>query len=233
MARGKRSESNGLDAANALKAAKDEPAAETGAVEEQGGDEDAPGAGHNGPEPLTEEQTIALTFSHKRAYAAALATKKAADAALKNTAKLAKSELGDTAVADIKDIIAIETEDGEKKLKAEVERKLKIARWMGLPNGANGELFPQVDRTPAVDRAAARGKRDGLAGERANPQCDPSVPQYNAYLEAYNAGQKIAFTIKPLVPPEPVAAAPTEEPDDFDTLPPADEPPAPAEVSVG
>lgn len=230
MARGKRSESNGLDAANALKAAKDEPAAETEAVEEQGGDDEAPGAGHNGAPELTEEQTIALTFSHKRAYAAALAAKKAADAALKNTAKLAKSELGDTAVADIKDIIAIETEEGEAKLKAEVERKLKIARWMGLPNGANGELFPQVDRTPAVDRAAARGKRDGLAGEPANPQCDPSVPQYNSYMEAYHVGQKIAFTIKPLVQPEPVAADLAREPDDFDTLPAADGPPTPEEA---
>lgn len=229
MPRGKRSESNGLDAANALKAAKDsEPIAEQEVVEEQGDDE-TPGAGHNGgPPELTEEQTIALTFSHKRAYATALATKKAADAALKNVAKLAKSELGDTAVADIKDIIAIETEEGEKKIKAEMERQLKVARWMGLPTGANGELFPQVDRTPAVDRAAARGKRDGLAGEPANPQCDPSVPQYNAYMEKYHEGQKIAFTIKPLVQPEPVDATSAEEVDEFDTLPAADGPPEPA-----
>lgn len=226
MARGKRAESNGLDAANALKAAKESGAVEeTEAVEEQGGDEESPGPGHNGPEPLSEDQTIALTFTHKRAYSAALAVKKKADADLKNAAKLAKAELGADAIADIKDIIAVETEEGEKKLKAEVERKLKIARWMGLPNGANGDLFPQVDRAPAIDRAAARGKRDGLAGERADPQCDPSVPQYNSYMEAYHAGQKVAFTIKPLAPPEPAAG--TEEADEFDTLIPAEQPPSP------
>lgn len=231
MARGKRAESNGLDAANALKAAKESGAVdETEAVAEEGAEE-SPGPGHNGPEPLTEDQQIALTFTHKRAYQAALSVKKQADADLKNAAKLAKAELGADAVADIKDIIAIETEAGEARLKAEVERKMKIARWMGLPNGANGELFPQVDRTPAVDRAAARGKRDGLAGERADPQCDNSVPQYNSYMEAYHVGQKVAFAIKPMVQPEPEQAAASV--DAFDTLAPVEEPPAPQEVAVG
>lgn len=225
MPRGKRAESNGLAEAQAL-AAKEaeghEP--ETEAVEDAEDGDEAPGPGHNGPAELTEDQRIALTFQHKKAYESALATKKAADAALKNSCKLAKAELGPDAVSDIKHMIELETEEGESKFKAKVEREVRIARWMGLPVGANGNLFEAVDRTPAVDRAAAAGKRAGLAGDRCENPHDSSTPQYAAFMTGYGEGQKAAFSIKPLAP---AVNASAEAADEFDTIPSADEPPAP------
>lgn len=228
MARGKRAESNGLDAANALKSAKDTEQPDTEAVEQ--GDDETPGVGHNSePDPLTEDERIALTFVHKRSYEAALAVKKKADADLKNAAKLAKADLGDEAVPDIKSMIELETEEGERKFKKEVERRVRVSRWMGLPVGQNGNLFDAVDRTPGVDRAAAAGKRQGLAGDRMSCPHDPSTPQYTAFVTGYQEGQKIAFAIKPLVP----AAPPATAPDEFDALDPmhGDEPPAPEAVA--
>lgn len=182
-----------------------------------------PSVGHNSdatPE-LTEDQSIALTFLHKKAYVAALAVKKKADADLKNVCKLAKSELGDGGIDDIKDMIALETEEGEKQLKAKIDRQMRGARWMGLPFGAQGSMFDQVDRTPAVEKAYANGKRDGLAGEPQHNPHDPSVPQYAEYLRGWQDGQ--AVLAQGIRPPTPIEAA--AKPDagvEFDDLPAAE-----------
>lgn len=227
MARGKRSESNGLDAANALKAAKESaPVAETEAVEGQEGEEESPGLGHNQP-TYTSDERFALLSRHKQSIVALRAAKKEAATAVKDAEKLCKSELGDEAVAEIDHMILLETAEGEAKFKKTVEREVRVAKWMGLPVGANGNLFDDVDRTPSVDRAAGAGKRAGLAGERAECPHDPSTEQYTAWMTGYHEGQKIAFNIKPI---EPIVAA--DESDEFDTLIPADEPPAPQEVAV-
>lgn len=75
-----------------------------------------PKVGHNGGPKieLTEEQRQALFFNqHLPKYKAALAQKKAADAHLKNVCKIAKAELGDTVIGDIKLAIEAETPEGE------------------------------------------------------------------------------------------------------------------------
>ena len=153
------------------------------------------GVGHNGAPGLTDDQTAALFFQHKKAYSAALAVKKDADAKFKNACKLAKSELGDDAVPSIKDALLLETEEGEAKIKAEIERKMRIARWMAVPFGSQPDFFEE-DRTPAVDRARAEGKRDGLSGVSLKPPYDPSLPQYEAYAEGWHEGQAASFAIQ-------------------------------------
>lgn len=227
MPRGKRAESNGQAEAEAKKIA--DQAVANGGAEENGADDESAehGPGHNSaaPRELTDDERASLTFNHKRAYVVALAAKKKTDAALKQVAKLAKAELGDDAVPDIKSIIELETEEGEAKLKAEVERRIKVARWMGLPVGVTGNLFDAVDRTPAVDRATAKGKRDGLAGEPCRPNHDPSTPQYTGYMTGYQEGQKIMFAIKPMAPAPSEAVAESDV--EFDDLVPAEEPPTP------
>lgn len=154
-----------------------------------------PQTGHN-KEPLTDEQQAALGFQHKKAYEAALAVKKTADASFKNVCKLAKAEMGDDAVDTIKDMIAAETEEGEAKLKARIERALKAARWMAVPLGAQSELFAEPDRMPAVDRARAEGKRDGMAGKTLKSPYDQTLPQNEAYHEGWQEGQKAIFAIQ-------------------------------------
>lgn len=181
--------------------------------------DEAPSVGHNSAAhtELTEDQRIALTFVHKRAYEAALAVKKKADAELKNVCKLAKAELGADAVDTIKDMIALETEEGEKRHKAEIERRLRAAKWMGLSFGAQGGLFDVADMTPAVEKAYANGKRDGLAGNPQNNPHDPSVPQHGEYLRGWHDGQSVlAQGFRKPTPIEEVAQGAAVE---FDDLP--------------
>lgn len=183
---------------------------------------EAPGIGHNvpKPDPLTEDQRIALTILHKNAYVTALAAKKAADKAIKDIAKIAKAELGADAVADIKQIIELETEEGEKRQKAEIERAMRVARWMNVPYGSQAHLFGEPDRTPAVDRAYSEGKLDGLAGKDQVSHYAPSTEQYNKYLEGWSDGQKVlAAGIRPLTPIEEASIQPDVE---FDDLPAAE-----------
>lgn len=138
---------------------------------------------------LTEDEKRALLFQHKGLYEKALAEKKAADAKLKNVCKLAKSELGKGAVDDIKDAIALDQPEGEAAHRAEIERKLRIARWMGASVGTQFSFAE--DMTPATDRAYEDGKRAGLKGEAARPPHDPSVPQYGKWMEGWHAGQGV------------------------------------------
>lgn len=159
----------------------------------------AAGPGHNSgeaapkkPADLTEDQRQALAFSHKRQYEAALAKKKAADAEFKNACKRIKAELGDEGVDLIKDMILIATEEGEAKIRAAMERQMRAARYMAAPLGAQFEMF-DADRTPAVDRARAEGRRDAMAGEALVNPYDSSVPQADAYAEGWHEGQKAAI----------------------------------------
>ncbi len=155
-----------------------------------------PGPGHNGPPPpLTDEQRQALFFQHKRKYSAALAIKKEADAAFKNACKKAKAELGPSAVDSIKDALLLETPEGAALIEANIRRQAEIAKWMAVPFGKQADMF-DGDMMPAVDRAKAEGRRDGLAGKTLAPPYDPSVPQYDAYAEAWHAAQGELFNIQ-------------------------------------
>lgn len=184
-------------------------------AEKNGDERAAPGVGHN---QLTDDQRAALTFDWKKKYSEALAAKKAADAAIKLVCKGARADLGDTAVDDIKDMIALATAEGEAKVQANIERQMKVARWMGMPMGAQSELFGE-DRTPAVDRAFALGKKAGLAGEPCQPPHSNETPQYAKWMEGFHEGQAVlAKGIKPLTPVENAAEAAKAKSDAVDSL---------------
>lgn len=168
---------------------------------------------------LTDEEKRALLIQHKNAYSVALADKKAADAEFKNICKKAKAECGTDAVAEIKDAILMSEPGGRQKIEAEIARKHRVARWMGLPVGAEPLMFEMVDRRPAVDIAYDNGKAAGMAGETQKPPYDTSVPQYQRWLEGWHDGQEIlgsAFKklepIDPPADPPPPAAQPSEQP---------------------
>lgn len=159
-----------------------------------GDGEQSPGPGHN-LEQLTDDQRHALTAQHATKYEAGLKAKKAADADFKNVCKVARADLGDTAIDDIKDLIAGSTPEGEKALKArlqaEEERQQRIARWLGLTAGTQSSMFDEEDRTPSSDRAFADGKRIGLAGGNFSTSHAPGTEQYNRALEGYHEGQAV------------------------------------------
>lgn len=152
---------------------------------------------------LTDDEKRALLLQHKSAYCIALADKKAADAEFKNICKKAKAECGKDAVAEIKDALALEEPGGKMALEAEIARKHRVARWMGLPVGAEPMMFEMVDRRPAVDIAYDQGKAGGMTGVTAQPPYDTSVPQYQRWLEGWHDGQEIiASAFKKLEPME-------------------------------
>lgn len=168
------------------------------------------GAGHNQPD-LTDDEKRALFFQHKRHYQDALDAKKKADADLKNVCKRAKAECGKSAVDEIKDAIEFEGDDGRAKFEAEIERKRRVARWMGLAVGEAPTFFDAAnDRMPAVDRAYDGGKQAGMAGDKCAPPHDPSVPQYNQWMEGWHDGQAILASAFGKVKPAEHPAAPAE-----------------------
>lgn len=153
---------------------------------------------------LTEDQQRAIFFNHKTLYERDLAKKKEADAAFRNTCKLIKSE--GTAISDIKDAITLDDREGEIAIRAQIERRLQVARWVGADFGHQFSLLPE---TPAVDRAFEEGKIAGLKGTPKKPPHDPSVPQYKRWMEGYDQGQAVLakkFEPKPVAPPKPPKA---------------------------
>ena len=175
-----------------------------------------PPANHN---QLTDEQQQALFEQHKKKYEHFLGLKKKADADFKNACKLAKSELGDYAVDSIKDAIELETEEGEARFKARMERQVRVARWLGLAVGTQAELFG-ADRTPGDDRAFGEGKRAGMAGQERRPPYDAATSQSRKWMEGYDAGQEVNRSLMKdaIKPPKAKADAPATDPFD-DALP--------------
>lgn len=141
-------------------------------------------------EPLTDDEIKALTFMHVKRYRDALAAKKSAAAAFLSATKLAKSELGDTAIADIKQIIAAEDdEDYEAKLQAEVERKARVARWLGLKIGTQEDMFSSSASLPVAEKAYEDGKTAGLKGEVLAPPHGSGTEAYGEYVRGWHDGQ--------------------------------------------
>ena len=150
----------------------------------------AVGPGHN-IQALDDDQRQILFDQHVTNYKNRLAAKKKSDADLKNACKLAKAELGKTAVMEIKLAIEFETEEGEGAIKDRLEATLRIARWVGSWIGTQAEMFGDgVDRTPAADRAYDEGKRAGRKGEPAKPPHSPETEQYRRWLDGHADGNE-------------------------------------------
>lgn len=146
----------------------------------------------NSKNALSDDEILALTLQHKRKYESALATKKKADADFKNVCKVAKAELGDTAILDIKDMIEAESDGYEAKLQAELERKARLARWLNLDVGSQGNLFDNAGTAPSQrERGYAEGKRQALEGKECKTDFSPGTEGYDGYMEGWHAGAAI------------------------------------------
>lgn len=140
---------------------------------------------------MSDDQRCSLTYQHMEKYQRLLATKKAADNALTGFGKEIKSDLGAKGLADIKDMIEGRSPEGEAKLKAEMERKARVMRWLNIPIGVNGELFPAEDRTPLAERAYAAGKRQGLAGEKYDNPHHATTEAHKQFTTGFGEGQAV------------------------------------------
>lgn len=137
-------------------------------------------------EPLTDEQEQSLFFLHKKGYQAKLAAKKTADADIKNYCKLIKSD--GVYLDDIKDAIAIEADESViEEMDAKRARQAKLRRWLGLPLGAQADMFEG-----SADQAFDDGKRAGLmAAARDGGHWNPGTPSYERWHDGYGAGQAV------------------------------------------
>lgn len=135
-------------------------------------------------EQLNDDQLAALTFQHKKNYERDLKAKKKADADLKNTCKIIKAELGANGIDDIKDLIAMDTEGGEKKLSSLVERVMRVARWGG--HMIQMDMF----KVESGGRAYELGKAAGLRGDMAKPPYGPGTADSNDWLMGHADGNK-------------------------------------------
>lgn len=136
--------------------------------------------------PLNEDEQRALAFHHRREYRDALASKKEADAGFKNTCKRIIAE--GTSIADVREMIKLDGQGGEAALRAEIERMMKVARWMGASIGEQFDLEDAInDRRPLDERAYAAGKVAGMNGDTCSAPYDGHAGQ--EWIRGWHDGQ--------------------------------------------
>jgi len=140
-------------------------------------------------EPLNDEQEHALTQHHSEKYKKLLELKKTAAANLKNGCKLAKAE--GVSLKQIKEYIDYQTEEGQERLREDLARKQKVARWAGLPVGTQINFLEEIDRTPIDERTREDGKRAGLKGEKCEAPRHVPGNLISAWVEGWTAGQAV------------------------------------------
>lgn len=147
-----------------------------------------PGAGHNSE--LTDDQKQALWFQDHKPKLVSLKEQIASlTGDLRNQYKKVKADLG-LKKADVDFALKLADDDGE--LVEQQRRQMMLARWEGHALGTQPDLFGDgVDRTPAIDKAFADGKRACMENQSRKPPHDPSVPQYQSWMDGYDAGQTI------------------------------------------
>lgn len=144
----------------------------------------APGKpGHNSQ--LTDDERRALTLHHKRAYEMADALVEKAKADRSAVAELAKHDLGKGVVAEIKEMIAFAD---TKKLKGALERTMRLARWLGLPIGAQPQMFEAV-----VDRTE-EGKTAGMSGDECKPPQSLAHDAAQKWIQGWHDGQTVLMS---------------------------------------
>lgn len=139
--------------------------------------------GHNTVEGLDDEHRQSLTRQHADKRRPLLEKEKAARADRMNYDKVIKAELGANGLADIKLLEELDTPEGEAKLKAELERQARVARWAGV--GIQLDLL-NVGEPSSADRARSEAVRDANSGKAAKTDYSPGTPEYDAYMEAWH-----------------------------------------------
>lgn len=142
---------------------------------------------NGGPPELTDDQRQALFFQHLKRVRTLKEKMASVNGELRAAYKVAKSELGSDAKAQLADALLLETDEGQAKMEAAIARQARIARWMAVPLGAQPDFF-NTDMAPATDRAFDAGKAARLQGQPLKPPHDPSVEQYRAWSEGWHAG---------------------------------------------
>ncbi|WP_370194401.1 MULTISPECIES: hypothetical protein [Aurantimonas] len=153
--------------------------------------ENAPGIGHNGD--LTADQRQALGRIHLRAYKKAMAAKKLTDAALKNVCKVLKSDLGDHGLDQIKDMIAMETPEGEEKVRAKLQARAEAIAWSTNPDGQL-DMFSD-GKKPTDTPAFHEGKIAGMDDEPCKSPYPESTSDGEDWIRGWQRGHGVMTEI--------------------------------------
>jgi hypothetical protein len=147
----------------------------------------APKAPKKSAEDLNDDDLATLTYQHKGRYETTLAAKKKADAEFKNACKRARSELGDEAIDDIKQLIEIEDDEeaAKSKYSTRVQRIMRVAKMAGMTLAVQLDMFGGKNSKHYED-----GKRSALKGEPRTPPKHLSVSgaEYQDWLRGHADG---------------------------------------------
>jgi hypothetical protein len=137
---------------------------------------------------LTDDEVRALFLSNRGEYVAAKAKLDAAKKVVDDAVTQAKSDGFTKKELDLS--IQLSDLKGEKKVIADVETRLRVARWIGHKMGAQMDLFAEPDRTPSVDKAFDEGKVASMSGKPRKPPYAPGLPQEASWYAGFDKDQE-------------------------------------------
>jgi hypothetical protein len=137
---------------------------------------------------LSPDEQRALFLHNRKEYIAAKAKEAAAKKIVDDIVTQAKSDGFTKKELDL----SIELADlkKEKKVIADVETRLRVARWIGHKMGNQMDLFAEPDRTPAVDRAFDEGKQASMENQPRKSPYAPGLPQEAQWFDGYDKDQE-------------------------------------------
>lgn len=98
-----------------------------------------------------------------------------------------KDEYGATAIPTLKDMVLMEDPAKEAGIQEEIERRLKIAKFLAIPLGTQFDWI--ADRTPSVDSAYDEGVSDGRQNKSPNyNKWAPTTAQREFYERGFERG---------------------------------------------
>lgn len=139
-------------------------------------------------EQLTDQERQKLLFSHKRKIKPLLEAEKLAKGAVTKAYELAKKE--GIPKSELKLAIAYETEDGEEKQGKEIERILRIARWMNVPLGSQFEMFSNGKKVKPSEKYFEDGRIAALDDQPRKPPSHIVDNMTVHWFEGYDVGRK-------------------------------------------
>jgi hypothetical protein len=134
-------------------------------------------------EQLSDQEAQRLLLHHKRKLKPLLEAEKNAKAAVVQAKELAKKE--GVPWKELQIALSLETEEGAEKHRLEMERLLRLDRWMGTEIGEQLEMFA---KTSATEKAFEDGRRAALDNEPRKPPLHLSDSASKSWMSGHEAG---------------------------------------------
>lgn len=152
-----------------------------------------PGEGHNGEHKLTSDEERDLFLNHRTAWNEWQAKVKAIEVIERDVKAALKADGFTVKQFQLADQLL--TVKGEKRVKEEVVDRLKVARWLGLPFGAQLDLFADGAAAETGAQTVDGWYAEGHGASAANKPRKPpgglahGSEEHNAWLAGYDAHQ--------------------------------------------